>query len=446
VVDESGRPLLVYHGAGGGDFNVFDRAMSGKGPSKLGFWFTGDAEFAGNFGSAIMPAYLSIQNPKLISKREWDSIREEHGGDAAWFAGMREGLVKQGFDGIIIKGGMEQVGRFEVRNPDVFAVFESRQAKSLFNKGAFGVRDDRIDYSTGAEPAGGATPAKSGDVEKVPFDELVKSARDWFTGPFLKWFTKKIVDDKEAMRRMQHATDEINAATRRVAVMTKFHPDSALLAQGVEDVAEALRDFLYEFRKSGLRKEVRAKLEGLLKRMDELTEEVRGRPPGEPGSARYDAAVREAARLAEELEAMTPRPPPAAVTTAGLEDVTARLRGSAEGVVAAMLESGMVDFSGRRVGPALSEATAGLGAEGVKAFNRYLKAKRALAVFLKTQTSRTAPFAASSDRPARARSSPRRSAPRAAPRTGRGARARPAPPPRRAHRRFAGAAGSWRSA
>jgi hypothetical protein len=92
-------------------------------------------------------------------------------------------------------------------------------------------------------------------------------------------------------------------------------------------------------------------------------------------------AVLKARKLAGELGAMMP----AAGMVTELENEVSRLRGSAPGIVATMLQDGMVDFSGRIVGPALMEAVKGLGASGVTAFNRYLKAKRALAVWNDTK-------------------------------------------------------------
>lgn len=151
LVDPEGQPVRVYHGTNA-SFDVFDRAMSGKGPSKLGFWFTDSPDFAENFGDVLMPAYLALRNPKRLTQEQWGRLREAHGGDAAFFAKMRDDLMAQGYDGIIVPGGMTKLGKMEVRDPGVMAVFEPTQVKSATgNSGAFDSRNPRITGSIAPE-------------------------------------------------------------------------------------------------------------------------------------------------------------------------------------------------------------------------------------------------------------------------------------------------------
>lgn len=147
VVDAQGNPLVVYHGTDAAPFTVFDRAKTKSGPSKFGFWFTNQNEFARNFGDRQEAVYLKIENPKRLTLEKWNSIRDKHAKDSAWFEQWRDGMIKQGFDGLIVVGGNEKVGRFDIENPDVFAVFKSEQIKSIGNRGTFDPDNPDITFS-----------------------------------------------------------------------------------------------------------------------------------------------------------------------------------------------------------------------------------------------------------------------------------------------------------
>ena len=79
VVDEQGRPLVVYHGTRA-DFSEFDTDRIGQNfaESKGGFFFTGSqaaasayASIRGGEGGNVMPAYLSLQNPLTLDTYLW---------------------------------------------------------------------------------------------------------------------------------------------------------------------------------------------------------------------------------------------------------------------------------------------------------------------------------------------------------------------------------------
>jgi hypothetical protein len=293
---------------------------------------------------------------------------------------------------------------------------------------------DGPSFSTGSATAAGATPAAGGKAGGA------KPATRWAREAW-NWFYEKWVDDTGAVNRLARGVEAIRDTVRRLGVMARSKPeDTALLLEGIEDVAETVRDFLYEFRGGKLKDNMRTKLEGALVRLDALAEGLGGRVAAQKQTnreifdarealeeARADAeqaadeearveaeerkaaaearlaraeaeqarrvaghakktvtlaeAVFEARKLAGELGAMVPE----AGSAAAFENQISRLRGSVPGVVATMLQDGMVDFSGRIVGPALMEAVKGLDAAGVRDFNRYLKAKRALAVWNDTK-------------------------------------------------------------
>lgn len=77
VVDEDGKPLVVYHGSEE-NFNIFDREKLGAKSmdimSYLGFHFTPNKEMAERLfvraDADIMPVYLNIQNPYITKESE----------------------------------------------------------------------------------------------------------------------------------------------------------------------------------------------------------------------------------------------------------------------------------------------------------------------------------------------------------------------------------------
>ena len=73
VVDEQGRPLVVYHGTKSQrrglelpEFDTFSREKSRSLQNRVGFFFGQTEEFVSNFGDRIMPVYLNLKNPKIF--------------------------------------------------------------------------------------------------------------------------------------------------------------------------------------------------------------------------------------------------------------------------------------------------------------------------------------------------------------------------------------------
>ena len=78
VVDENGNPLVVYHGTQA-DFNQFTLTKKGIDAFGTGFYFTTSPKEAADWaveersemeGENIIPAYLSLQNPKVLKLGE----------------------------------------------------------------------------------------------------------------------------------------------------------------------------------------------------------------------------------------------------------------------------------------------------------------------------------------------------------------------------------------
>ncbi|EIP99316.1 hypothetical protein OpiT1DRAFT_03830 [Opitutaceae bacterium TAV1] len=198
---------------------------------------------------------------------------------------------------------------------------------------------------------------------------------------FSRWFEQKWHDDSGAVRRMnliRSAISESMDGLRKLRESARVTGGVGLedLVKDLPVVAERLREAI----DSGwLKKEPHQKLVAMLGHLEALIE---GLPDAD---ALADKGAKE--KAAQDLQRFMARygkwidGSPLEVSTPGIEDVTSRLRNAAAGVVSAMIERGMVDFSGKTVGPALMDAVKGLGAKRAKAFNDYLLARRALAVW-----------------------------------------------------------------
>ena len=118
VVDDSGEPLVVYHGSPTGGFTVFDRSgVLDAGDLGEGYYFTSDAAEAdiyskegGNSFSEGAPSpriykvYLSLQNPKAVTRLVGEFSTEQ--------------LKSEGFDGVILKGDNGSVLESVVFSPN----------------------------------------------------------------------------------------------------------------------------------------------------------------------------------------------------------------------------------------------------------------------------------------------------------------------------------------
>jgi hypothetical protein len=128
VVDEQGRPLVVYHGTTWG-FTEFQVSQGGE--LGRGIYFSDDPDTAnmmgergGTLGSRVMSVYLSISNPLVIENREIARSQS------------RSTLQRKGYDGIIYS---DAVGRKQ------YVAFEPTQIKSATgNRGTFSPMDPDI--------------------------------------------------------------------------------------------------------------------------------------------------------------------------------------------------------------------------------------------------------------------------------------------------------------
>jgi hypothetical protein len=171
VVDENGRPLVVYHGTNQRtDFSEFDGG-------DRGIWFTEDSDdagsyalWAGDFGAPkprVIPVYVSIKSPYAPTKaemREWKDATASDDG----YEGVERRLVAKarrlGHDGIQFDNGY-------------WVALEPTQIKSAIgNDGSFDRNDPGI-LSQG--------PIVAAPVAPRAIDRLTKAIRHVYRKPDL---------------------------------------------------------------------------------------------------------------------------------------------------------------------------------------------------------------------------------------------------------------------
>lgn len=177
IVDEKGRPLVMYHGTVA-EFDVFNVKKQGKNDTVFfgrGFYFTPIERLARYYAynKIVMPVYLKINNPLDLSDIAYEEIHNigierlkelgiytkeaqrfidnpveiERNGEKVLATTTLEHYIaenklgkklsdnakKKGYDGVIVKG-------------KEYVVFEPNQIKSVDNRGSFSRTDDNIYY------------------------------------------------------------------------------------------------------------------------------------------------------------------------------------------------------------------------------------------------------------------------------------------------------------
>jgi hypothetical protein len=88
VVDENGRPLVVYHGTNA-DFDAFDPQMIGKATDNgfygKGFYFTRNKGEASSYGNKVLPFYLKSKN-----------MFDIRGVDGGYYGGLKDNMFEKG--------------------------------------------------------------------------------------------------------------------------------------------------------------------------------------------------------------------------------------------------------------------------------------------------------------------------------------------------------------
>ena len=190
VVDEAGKPLVVYHGTN----RIFNKFKKGKrGYLGKGIYLTNQkskAERYTDYGEeGIMPLYLKLENPLVIEGRAGDvpkAILEVLGKEKTYEKRLKKAndnqldvitnsdikhLQELGYDGIIWKVGSEI--EYNVFNPE--------QIKSVDNRGTFDEEDPNIYHQLKNNPKEPKSARGAYNVSKKAI-ELFKDA-DYSTLP-----------------------------------------------------------------------------------------------------------------------------------------------------------------------------------------------------------------------------------------------------------------------
>ena len=128
VVDEDGKPLIVYHGSDA-DFNAFDMTKGRANMDIQGAFFSPWDDDAAGYGGNVRAFYLSIQNP-ADEGTAYKALNRFKGQNEAGVK-AREYLESLGYDGVNnggeeyiafhpeqIKSATDNVGLFDPMNPD----------------------------------------------------------------------------------------------------------------------------------------------------------------------------------------------------------------------------------------------------------------------------------------------------------------------------------------
>lgn len=164
VVDEEGRPLVVFHGTGR-DFAVFDAGRAGHATghhtADLGFFFSASADVAKDFtpwsvkdwpprreygeGANVKPAFLSLRNPYEMPLAEFKALVASRDRTV----GVRQRLEGEGFDGIhIVSEERYRDSLADEYGHDSWVAFRPEQIKSATgNRGTFDPADPDIRHA-----------------------------------------------------------------------------------------------------------------------------------------------------------------------------------------------------------------------------------------------------------------------------------------------------------
>ena len=169
VVDDQGKPLVVYHGTDR-NFTAFDTGKAGQSSghrtAKAGIFFSASPEVAARFatekwtgwpltrefgvGSNIMPAYMAIRSPATITAEQFLTRFVRGSEDFSAFARQEQDA---GRDGIRITGDPDMAERMggEEYSADAWVAFRPEQIKSATgNNGEFDATNPDIRFARSA--------------------------------------------------------------------------------------------------------------------------------------------------------------------------------------------------------------------------------------------------------------------------------------------------------
>lgn len=147
VIDESGRPLVVYHGTDQ-NFEEFDNVFG-----RRGIYFTDNRDVANTYGEKKYPVYISMKNPFIYDAKgaDYTEISGDLNGDTFSDIDDLVLVVKETgkYDGLIVKNIKDESGKIDNKGLEAstdYVVFEPNQIKSVYNRGTFDPNNDNIYY------------------------------------------------------------------------------------------------------------------------------------------------------------------------------------------------------------------------------------------------------------------------------------------------------------
>lgn len=228
VVNDSGEPMVLYHGTSA-DFSEFSHDFSGSNTGakngSLGFFFTDSSSVASSFGDRVMPVYMRMENPlemgfdliktrgsyvsdesvdgykpiknailKSSGKKSWEEV------DSQDIQAWKSKVIGLGFDGVIIHTAVDSVelqmygandgrGRYRMKPHKMHIVFAANQIKSATaNTGSFSNSSGDIRES---DECGAGSPGGKGFM---PGNTCAKGD----ASPVLAWAERKLGSAEEA--------------------------------------------------------------------------------------------------------------------------------------------------------------------------------------------------------------------------------------------------------
>jgi hypothetical protein len=216
VVDESGRPLVVYHGTDA-VFDTFKKELQKSGQyGGEGFFFTERSDIADNFGDVVMPLYLKAEigiPEKRQAKKQGESVSVDH-----IQAKDDDRKIWVVFEPNQIKSATDNTGEFNPNNPNILYQFAGENAATA-NQFTLETAQQRL--------------ASGEDAETI------RQETGWFKGVDDKWRFE--ISDQDASINMQglswgESTD-LERGNSTVARLGKFLDHPALFS-AYPDIAD----------------------------------------------------------------------------------------------------------------------------------------------------------------------------------------------------------------
>jgi len=214
VVDDTGKPLVVYHGTKD-EFSEFQTDL-------LGAFFSSSEEAALQYGDVTVPAYLSLQKPMEVDAggSAWDSIpfdagiREVTRRSGLKFDGYEDGTIDTdtlakiargaGFDGLVVRNVDDGEGMGgSAPTATVAVAFRPEQIKSAIgNNGDFDPANPDIRFSRSSLRTGQPLPQAWQAPDASRMDDFIYNVQDKHVD------TKRVVQSvRDAIGRLAENQD-----------------------------------------------------------------------------------------------------------------------------------------------------------------------------------------------------------------------------------------------